>query len=271
MRAARSMRAVRTPRVASPRVASLIAVLVSVLSAQTANVNDLFATARKQIENADFRVTGHLVAIDATGARVTYPITVKTHWFPGVLREFVDLGQPSSTHTDLREHILLYMSATGEHTIQIAHPGEASSHILPFEKWNAHPLGPGFSYEDFLEQQYFWPGQTSEGQAKFGARNCDVIKSSPGPADRTHYAQVKTWIDPSIGFPVYAEKTVKETGAVKEFTSYGVRQEEGHWFAHQIEVTTRGQQGSTLLIFDRGSAKAKLTVADFSPAALTHF
>jgi hypothetical protein len=58
---------------------------------------------------------------------------------------------------------------------------------------------------------------------------------------------------------------------VKEFTSYGVRQEEGHWFAHQIEVTTRGQQGSTLLIFDRGSVKAKLTVADFTPAALTHF
>ena len=47
---------------------------------------------------------------------------------------------------------------------------------------------------------------------------------------------------------------------VKEFTSYGVRQEEGHWFAHQVEVKTRGQAGSTLLIFDRGSAKAKLTL-----------
>jgi len=253
------------------RYVGLIAALVPALWAQTANVNDLFSTARKQIENADFRVTGHLVAIDAAGARVSYPITIKTHWFHGVLREFVDLGQPSSTHTDLREHILLDLSPNGDHTIQIAHPGETSAHIVPFEKWNAHPLGPGFNYEDFLEQQYFWPGQTSEGQAKFGARNCDVIKSTPGPADRTHYSQVKTWIDPSIGFPVYAEKTVKDAGTVKEFTSYGVRQEEGHWFAHQIEVTTRGQQGSTLLIFDRGSAKAKLTVADFSPAALTHF
>jgi hypothetical protein len=253
------------------RLPILIAALVPVLYAQTANVNDLFATARKQIENADFRVTGHLVAIDASGARVNYPVTIKTHWFPGMLRMFVDLGQPSSTHTDLREHILLEMVSGGVSTIQIAHPGEASAHILPFEKWSTHPLGPGFNYEDLLEQQYFWPGQTSEGQAKFGARDCDVIKSTPGPADRTHYAQVKTWIDPSIGFPVYVEKTVKETGAVKEFTSYGVRQEEGHWFAHQIEVTTRGQQGSTLLIFERGSAKAKLTVADFSPASLTRF
>jgi hypothetical protein len=50
-----------------------------------------------------------------------------------------------------------------------------------------------------------------------------------------------------------------------------VRQEEGHWFAHQVEVKARGQAGSTLLIFDRGSAKAKLTAADFSPAALIHF
>ena len=260
------MRALR-----AARYAGLIAALLPALWAQTANVNDLFATARKQIETSDFRVTGHLVAIDAAGARVSYPITIKTHWFSGVLREFIDLGQPPSTRADLREHILLEMVSGGDHTIQIAHPGETSAHIVPFEKWSAHPLGPGFNYEDFLEQQYFWPGQTSEGQAKFGARNCNVIKSTPGPADRTHYAQVRTWIDPSIGFPVYVEKTVKETGAVKEFTSYGVRQEEGHWFAHQIEVTTRGQQGSTLLIFDRGSVKAKLTVADFTPAALTHF
>jgi hypothetical protein len=264
------MKVRRAVRFAS-RFSFLIAALVPALCAQTANVNDLFAIERKQIETADFRVTGHLVAIDATGARVNYPITIKTHWFPGVLREFVDLGQPPSTKGDLREHILVEMRANGEHTIQIVHPGETVAHILPFEKWDTHPLGPGFNYEDFLEQQYFWPGQASEGMATFGARNCDVIKSTPGPADRTHYAQVKTWVDPTIDFPVYAEKTVKESGTVKEFTSYGVRQEEGHWFAHQVEIKTRGQAGSTLLIFDRGSAKAKLSAADFSPAALTHF
>ncbi len=253
------------------RCASLLAAVVPALWAQTANVNDLLATTRKQIENSDFRVTGHLVAIDGSGARVSYPITVKTHWFPGELRMFVDLGQPSSTHHDMRQHILLEMRANGDNTIRIADPGDASSRLLPFEKWSDHPLGPGFDYEDFLEQQYFWPTQTSEGMAKFGARNCDVVKSTPGPETRTHYAAVKTWIDPTIGFPVYAEKTGKETGTVKEFTSYGVRQEEGHWFAHQVEAKVRSQAGSTLLIFDRGSAKAKLTTTDFSPAALTRF
>ena len=274
MKTAQSIKGRHTARFVArhaSRFSLLIAALVPVLWAQTANVNDLFATERKQIETADFRVTGHLVAIDATGARVTYPLTIKTHWFPGVLREFVDLGQPPSTKSDLREHILIEMRANGEHTIQIVHPGETVAHILPFEKWDAHPLGPGFDYEDFLEQQYFWPGQTSEGPATFGARNCDVIKSTPGPADRTHYSQVRTWVDPTINFPVYAEKTIKASGTVKEFTSYGVRQEEGHWFAHQVEIKTRGQAGSTLLIFDRGSAKAKLTAQDFSPAALAHF
>jgi len=275
MSIARSIMARRAVRFAA-RFSFLTAALLPALWAQTANVNDLFALERKQIETADFRVTGHLVAIDATGARVNYPITIKTHWFPGVLREFVDLGQPpsthdSSTHGDLREHILIEMRPNGEHTIQIVHPGETVAHLLPFEKWDTHLLGPGFTYEDFLEQQYFWPGQTSEGMATFGARNCEVIKSTPGPADRTHYAQVRTWVDPTIDFPVYAEKITKESATVKEFTSYGVRQEEGHWFAHQVEVKTRGQAGSTLLIFDRGSAKAKLSAADFSSSALAHF
>lgn len=274
MRAVPSARATRAARRTARhmfRLTLLTAAVVPALWAQKANVNDLFATARKQIETADFRVTGHLVAIDASGARVSYPITIKTHWFAGELREFVDLGQPPSTHTDLREHILLEMRTNGENTIEIAHPGDTPAHILPFDKWGSHPLGPGFNVEDFLEQSYFWPGQTSEGPAKFGARDCDVIKSTPGAADRTHYAQVRTWVDPSIDFPVYMEKTLKDSGTVKEFTSYGVRQEEGHWFAHQVEAKTRGQQGSTLLIFDRGSAKAKLTAADFSPSALIHF
>ncbi|MGA2206212.1 MAG: outer membrane lipoprotein-sorting protein [Terracidiphilus sp.] len=245
--------------------------LVPVLYAQAANVNDLLATPRKQIQTADFRATGHLVAIDANGARVSFPVTIKAHWFPGVLRVLVDLGQPPSAHRDLREHILLEMRPSGENTIHIADPGDTAAYTLPLEKWDAHPLGPGFNYEDFLEPQYFWPGQTLEGKQMFGARNCEVVRSTPGAADRTHYSEVRSWIDPSIGFPVYIEKTVKETGAVKQYTSYGLRHEQGLWSAHQIEVKTRGQAGSTLLIIDRGSARAKLTIADFSPAQLTRF
>lgn len=246
-----------------------IAALAPLLCAQTVNLNDLLASMRKRIETADFRATGHLVWVQANGARISNPITIRAHWFPGVLREFVEIG--ASANSRSATHALLEMRPNGQSSITIAHPGDKTATVLPVEKWSEGPLGPGFGYEDLLEQQYFWPEQTSEGNAKFGARNCVIVKSAPGASDRTHYAEVKTWLDPSIGFPAYVEKTVRESGAVKQFTYYGIRHEEGVWSAHQVEVKVRGQSGSTLLIIDRGSAKAHLTLADFSPAQLTKF
>ncbi len=256
--------------------AAAVAALAPLLCAQTANLHDLLAAMRKQVETADFRATGHLVWVEPSGARLSYPITIKAHWFAGVLREFVEIGaaktpgdSPSSAR--LATHALLEMRPDGQNSISIAHPGDKSPTALPAEKWADGPLGPGFGLEDLLEQQYFWPEQASEGAAKFGARNCVIVKSTPGAADRTQYAQVNTWLDPSIGFPVYVEKTLKQSGAVKEFTYFGIRHEQGVWSAHQIEVKVRGQSGSTLLILDRGSAKANLTLADFNPAELTKF
>ena len=254
-----------------------VAALAPLLCAQTANLNDLLASMRKRIETADFRATGHLIWVQPSGVRLSYPITIKAHWFPGVLREFVEMGVAPKTPGNppsgdrLATHALLEMRPNGQSSISIAHPGDKSPTVLPVEKWSEGPLGPGFGYEDLLEQQYFWAGQSSEGKAKFGARNCEIVKSTPGLTDRTHYAQVKTWLDPSIGFPVYVEKTVKDSGVVKEFTYYGIRHEEGVWSAHQVEVKVRGQSGSTLLILDRGSARANLTLADFNPAQLTKF
>jgi len=248
-----------------------LAALLLIPSAHAIDAHDLVTTARQRIENADVRASGHLVWVQPSGERTSFPISFRAHWFPGVLRVLVDLGQPSNAHREMREHILLELRADGEITVRVAEPGDAVARILPFEKWNAQFLGPEFSYEDFLEEQYFWPVQTSEGAEKYGARVCDVIKSTPGAGIRTHYSLVKTWLDHTIDFPVYVEKTVKDTGAVKEFTYFGIRHEEGIWSAQQIEVKTHGQQGSTLLVIDRGSAKANLTVNDFSLAQLTHF
>ena len=45
----------------------------------------------------------------------------------------------------------------------------------------------------------------------------------------------------------------------------------GIWSATQIEEKTNGQSGSTLLIINRGSAKANLNLGDFSPERITHF
>jgi hypothetical protein len=139
------------------------------------------------------------------------------------------------------------------------------------EKWTEGLAGTGFSYEDFFEEQYFWSGQTVAGNTKYGVHICDLVKSTPGPADRTHYTQVSTWLDHTIDFPVYVEKTVKLSGEVKQYTYFGLRKESGIWSASQIEEKNHGQAGSTLLIIDRGSPKANLSLADFSTEQVLRF
>jgi hypothetical protein len=256
---------------------ALAAALLVPLAAQTPDAHKSLAAQRARIESADYRASGHLVRVQANGVRISYPITIKAHWFPGVLRVLLEIGTGSKSSTNpvsaslhLPAHILLEMRPVGKNTILIAHPGDKEPTSLPFDKWNDGPLGAGFSYEDFLEAQYFWANQTALDEAKFGARDCDVVKSTPGATDKTHYVEVKSWLDHSIGFPVYVETTLKD-GKVKEYTYYGLRQEGGVWSAHQIEAKIRGQAGSTLLIIDRGTPKANFSIKDFNPAQLTHF
>ncbi len=227
----------------------------------------LLAGPVQAIQKADYRASGHLVRVDAAGKRTTDDITIKAHWFPGVLRVLLEIAGPA----DARAHVLFEMRPNGQNSIRIAHPGDTSLSPVPFAQWSDGPLGPGFSYEDFLEQQYFWPGQTVLESVRRGARDCDVLKSTPGPADKTHYAEVRTWIDRSIDVPVYAEKTLKEGGTVKEFTSFDLRHEAGIWSATQIEEKTHGNMGSTLLIINRGSPKANLSARDFSPESIARF
>lgn len=235
-----------------------------------ADAHAVLAQPRQRLQTADFRATGHLVRVDAKGARTSYPITLKGHWFPGVLRLLCAIDAVGGA----RIHILLEMRPNGQDSIRIAHPGDKTAVVLPFEKWSEGPIeriGPGISFEDFWEPQYFWPRQTALEKTKYGARICDLLKSAPGPSDRTHYAEVETWLDHRIGYPVYVEKTIKATGMVKEFTYFGLRQDGGVWSASQVEGKIRGQAGSTLLIIDRGSTKANLDLGDFSPEQLTRF
>jgi hypothetical protein len=248
----------------------LLAPYMGAQDAPAADAQAVLARARQRLQTADFRATGRLVGVDAKGARTSYPITLKGHWFPGVLRLLCAIDAAG----EARVHILLEMRPNGQDSIRIAHPGDKSAVVLPFDQWSDGPIkgiGSGFSFEDFLEPQYFWPGQKVVENTKYGARICDLLKSAPGASDRTHYGQVETWLDHGIGYPVYVEKTIKATGKVKEFTYFGLRQNGGVWSASQVEAKVRGQAGSTLLIIDRGSAKANLGLGDFSPEQLTRF
>ncbi len=249
--------------------AALLATLLSASPAIALNAHSALETARQNAEKADFRASGHLVSVAPSGTRTSYPITVKARWFPDALRVLVELSPASSAGRPT--HVLLEMHPGAAASIRVTHPGDRTPVLLPEDQWSDGLAGTGFSYEDFLESQLFWAGQSVTEHVKFGARDCDLVKSTPGPADRTHYREVSTWLDRGIGFPVYVVKTVKGGGPIREFTYFGLRHIGGIWSASQVEEKNHGQPGSTLLIIDRGSAKANLTVADFSQEHFTHF
>ncbi len=249
------------------KVLALTASMLLPVAISAADVPGPVAAARQHVESADYRLTGHLVRVDEKGTRVSYGINIKAHWFPGMLRVLLEVASPAQA----RVHVLLEMRPGEQSSIRIAHPGDARAITLPFEKWNEGPLGETFSYEDFLEAPYFWTGQTAMGEAKFGARNCDLIKSTPDASVQTHFIEVTSWLDHASGFPVHVEKKLKGSANVKEITYFDLRQRQGIWSARQVEAKIRGHSGSTLLIIDRGAARANLNLKDFSPAQLTHF
>jgi len=259
------------------RLASVLplAALLIPVAAQATEGQAVLAQFRNHIEASDYRGTGQLVRVDANGNRISYPISVKGLWFAGTLHTLVDVSPPRGAAApagqDERVRILLELRPDGRDTIRVFRPHEPALALLPSDKWGESLWSSVFSYEDLLEPQYFWPGQTILRSAAFGTHPCDVLKSTPGPSDRTHYSEVETWLDRAIDYPVYAEKVMKQGGIVKEFTYYGLRKSSGVWTATQVEAKIRGRAGSTLLIIKRGSAKAHLSVKDFGFEQISHF
>ncbi|MFP5207464.1 MAG: outer membrane lipoprotein-sorting protein [Acidobacteriota bacterium] len=255
-------------------VLPIVALSIATL-AYPADVQTVLASVRRQVETSDYRATGQLVRVEPNGKRTPYAIAVKGLWFAGALHMLVDLAPSKGSAADGQQgerlRVLLEVSPDGHSSIRVFRPHGAEPMLLPFDKWNDGLLGGAFSYEDLLNAQYFWPGQTILKTADFGSRHCYVLKSTPGSSARSHYSQVETWLDRTIDYPVYTEKTLKEGGAVKDFTSYGLRQSDGVWSATQVEARIRGRAGSTLLIVRRGSAKANLSAKDFSSAHVSQF
>jgi hypothetical protein len=175
---------------------------------------------RQRIEKLDYRVTGRLTRVEGNGKRTSYKFAAKAHWFPDGLRLLCEISGPASEKTSL----LVQMSVTGHMTVEAVFPGEKAARVLPFERWNDPLMGTDFSIEDMVESQFFWKNQELLASEKYGARDCFVLKSMPGPQDRTYYGSVTSWIDRTILFPVHVVKTLRGTGQQKEFVYYGLRQ-----------------------------------------------
>jgi len=214
---------------------------------------------RQRIEKLDYRMTGRLTRVEGDGKRTNYRFVAKAHWFPDGLRLLCQISGPGSQKTSL----LLHMSVSGQVTIQTLHPGEKTASVLPFERWNDPLVGTDFSYEDMVENQFFWKNQELLAPEKYGARDCFVLKSRPGSQDRTHYDSATSWIDRGILFPVHVVKTFRGTEPQKEFIYYGLRQVGGLWSATQVEAKLQGKPGSSILVIEAGSGKANLGRKDF--------
>ena len=214
---------------------------------------------RQRIEKLDYRVTGRLTRVEGNGKRTSYKFVAKAHWFPDGLRLLSEISGPGSEKTSL----LLHMSVSGHVTIEAVLPGEKAASVLPFAHWNDPLVGTDFSYEDMVESQFFWKDQKLLAAEKYGARDCFVLKSMPGPQDRTYYDSVTSWIDRSILYPVHVVKTVRGTGQQKEFVYYGLRQVGGAWSASQVEAKLQGKPGSSMMVIEGGSGKANLGRKDF--------
>jgi hypothetical protein len=214
---------------------------------------------RQRIENLDYRMTGRLTHMEGNGKRTNYKFVAKGHWFPDGLRLLCEISGPGSEKTSL----LLRMSVSGQVTIEAVLPGEKTASVLPFERWNEPLVGTDFSYEDMVENQFFWKNQEALPPEKYGARDCFVLKSKPGSQDRTYYDSVTSWIDRGILYPVHVVKTLRGTGQQKEFIYYGLRQIGGVWSATKVEAKLQGKPGSSILVIEGGSGKANLGRKDF--------
>jgi len=214
---------------------------------------------RQRLEKLDYRMSGRLTRVEANGKHTNYKFVGKAHWFPDGLRLLCEISGPGSEKTRL----LLHMSATGQVTIKAILPGQKTASVLPFERWNDGLLGTDFSYEDMVENQFFWKNQEALPPEKYGIRDCFVLKSKPGSQDRTYYDSVTSWIDRGILYPVHVVKTLRGTGEQKEFIYYGLRQVGGVWSATQVQAKLQGKPGSSLLVIEGGSGKAHLGPKDF--------
>jgi hypothetical protein len=246
------------------RSLAISALLFSSLSAGDVTVAGILSKVQAIRAAMDFRAAGRLVRVSKSNGRKPYQIALKGKCFRDALRMFIEVIDPPPA----RVRIMLRIDPAGKAQIYTGHAGEPAPKELPFEKWGERFLDSDLSYEDLLENFLLWQVQSLVRQEKFGARECYLIKSEPGASNKSHYSSVLSWLDQEILYPVKIEKEIKATGDVKEILYHGLRESRGLWSASQIEVRRKNESDSTLLIFNRGSARAKLALSDFSPDLL---
>ena len=108
---------------------------------------------------ADYRATGRLVTIDAGGKRINYAITIKAHWFPGRSARADRHRSPSGATARSNPHPARDAPAARTRSALRIRVPQAWS-LCPTTSGTTMSYGGTFSYEDFLESQYYWQNQS---------------------------------------------------------------------------------------------------------------
>ena len=180
------------------------ALLAPLLAAQapTAGALPALLTRVRAIRDAtDFRASGRLVSVPASGQRKSYQLSMRARSFAGVLKLFCEITDPAPA----RVRLLLESRPAGASAVRLGHAGDPAPRELPFERWAESILATDFNYEDLMESQFLWRNQSLLDETTYGARACSVLRSTPGPADRTHYSSVTTWLDQTTDYRVGGE------------------------------------------------------------------
>ena len=212
----------------------------------------LAQTIARMRRTANFRASGRLVKVDAGGRRQAYGIAMRaTAGAAGTMNLVYNVTEPAP----VRMTLSIELRQVGPAIVRVARGGDKQLKEVPFANWQEAILDSGLTFEDLLDDQFRWSRQRLGPPEKYGARHCRVLHSEPGPADRSHYSLVTSWLDEQILHPVKVEKVVRGSGVVKEFLYYGLRKSGVLWSAGQIEVRTKGKPGSTFLIITRGAVE----------------
>lgn len=239
----------------------LLALTLPAHAQTSAALQAILRQARSRMEQTDVRGSGRLVNVAPSGARTSNAITIESHWFPPGASESVGLR---TLLTVAGTRYLLAMEPSGRTSIDVLLPHASAPSLVPHDRWGEGVAGTLFYPEDFFNGQFFFARQTQLLDQKYGARQCYILKSEPGPGQFSQYSSVTTWIDQKSGAPVYVEAAGRNGAPTKQFVFYDLEQNGGVWNARQIEVKRAGQPGSSLLLIDRGSPHAHLQRKDFS-------
>ena len=136
-------------------LALLSLVLPSRALAANPDLETVLTGSRQRIEKLDYAIRRRLTQVGGDGKHTNYKFVAKAHWFPDGLRMLFEFSGAGSDKTSL----LLRMTANGRLNIELIKPGEKAASVLPFEHWNDPLLGTDFSYEDMVENQFFWKNQ----------------------------------------------------------------------------------------------------------------